>query len=184
MDWPQCRWGKFLFEETIAEFKKRSGTIIVEIGAIRDPKPSAEKTDGWATLKWSALDCELHTVDLDPKAIATTTKLVKNPRINYHVHDGLEFLKDFAGPIDLLYLDGPDADKKGQLLALEMFAMADLSSIALVLIDDCDMAPKERWQGRGKGELVIPYACKHGYTVLRDNDRQVLLGKEISDATA
>lgn len=170
-NWPQCRWGKFLFKEAIAEYQKREGHTIVEIGTIRDTNPLAKDTDGWATFAWVGHGV-IHCVDTDPKAIEIASRMVEGP--DYYQMDGIEFLKLFEDPIDLLYLDGPDADKGGQQIALQMFNAAGMSKRGLILIDDCDHAP--RWEGRGKGELVIPVALEQGWEILADNERQVLLG--------
>ena len=177
LPWPERRYNKFLFDKVLHLFSQRGGRVIVEIGTIRDPQPKAQMTDGWATLKWASTGLEVHTVDLDPRAIGIARTLTDRSNVKYHLADGVKFLTDFQKPIDLLYLDGPDADQNGQSLALEMFMAAGpiLSKEALVLIDDCDKC--HRWEGRGKGELVIPHAIECGFQILEDNGRQVLLSE-------
>lgn len=169
------RWDKFLFDEALAEFEAIGGNIIVEIGSIRDGRPVAKHSDGWSTVRWAETGKRVHCIDLDPKAIAVTKAVVNGKgNVSYYCRDAIQFLRDFKGQIDLLYLDGPDADKGGQELHLAMFLDAPLAQKAIVLIDDCDLMPG-RWQGRGKGERVLAEAQRRGFKLVLDNGRQVLL---------
>lgn len=167
-----ARMDKFLFTETLEALHELGGTVIVELGAIRNIKPIAEHSDGWSTVQWSKNSSEVYTIDNDARAIETSKKLV--PNVNYLCCDGFKFLKAFHKKIDLLYLDGPDANKGGQEFHLEALLVAPLADRCLVLMDDCDLWPG-RWIGRGKGELAIPKALEMGFKILHDNDRQVLL---------
>jgi hypothetical protein len=172
------RWDKFLFTEAIQALDKIGGKVIVELGAIRDLKPAAEHADGWSTVRWAqAGRFEVYCIDNDSRAIASAQKLVPTG-VHYHCRDGFKFLREFEGSIDLLYLDGPDAEKGGTEFHLKALKMAPLSGSCLVLMDDCDLWPG-RWVGRGKGELAIPEALRMGFDVLHDNGRQVLLGRGI-----
>lgn len=167
------RWNKFLFSEAIKILDPSPEKVIVELGASRDLKPVAEMADGWSTKKWANTSCEVHCVDPDPKAIAVSKQLAGDS-VNYHCCGGMEFLNSFGKVIDLLYLDGPDADKNGQEFSAAALLAAPMNDYAVILIDDCDLWPS-RWAGRGKGELALPIALELGFHVHKDNDRQVLL---------
>ena len=167
------RWDKFLFEEALVALDNIQGTTIVELGVIRDTKPVAQHADGWSTVHWSTSGKQVHSVDNSREALEISRRLVSKG-INYHCQDGFEFLQNFEGKIDLLYLDGPDANKGGQEFHLKALQVAPLADTCLVLMDDCDLWPG-RWIGRGKGELALPKALEMGFEIIEDNGRQVLL---------
>lgn len=171
------RRGKFLFAKALRELETVPEGPIVEVGIIRDVRPVAQQADGWATLAWLGAGRQTYCVDTDPRAVQATAGLVQGrpgaERVKLHQGDGVSFLQELDEPIGLLYLDGPDADKGGQQAHLEMFR-ACRGQPYLVLIDDCDPWPG-RWEGRGKGRLVIPEALETGYSIVADNRRQVLL---------
>jgi hypothetical protein len=169
----KSRWDKFLFNEAVAALKQIGGKVIVELGAIRDTKPIAKRADGWSTVEWAKTGLEVHCIDNDPKALEAAKALVPSGAI-FYCCDGFEFLSKFNKEIDLLYLDGPDANKGGQQFHLAALLAAKMSDHGLILMDDCDLWPG-RWKGRGKGELAIPKALEMGYKIIADNSRQVLL---------
>lgn len=174
------RWdrrGKFLFAEALKDLETVPEGPIVEVGIIRDVRPVAQQADGWATLAWLGSGRQVYCVDTDQKAVQATTGLIQgkagSERVKTQRSDGVSFLQELDEQIALLYLDGPDADKDGQQAHLEMFR-ACKGQPYLVLIDDCDPWPG-RWEGRGKGRLVVPEALETGYSIVADNRRQVLL---------
>jgi hypothetical protein len=85
--------------------------------------------------------------------------------------DGIEFLKNFDGKIDLLYLDGWDvgvnqyAEKH-----LEAFKAAEdkLADLHLISIDDTDF----NTEAGGKDKLLTPYLLDNGYV-------KILWGRQI-----
>lgn len=169
------RWDKFLFQDALHELKSRQGKVIVEIGAIRDGRQIAARADGHSTVVWNAAGMEVYTIDNSEEAIGITRRLLHgSSSVHLHCGDGIEFLMTFPKQIDLLYLDGPDADKGGQEFHLKAYQAIRHRKPGLILIDDCDLMPK-RWRGRGKGELLIPFAIQDNYRVIQDNGRQVLL---------
>lgn len=169
----KSRWDKFLFAEAIQALKDSGGKVIVELGAIRDTKPVAKRADGWSTVEWVKTGLEVHCIDNDAKALEAAKTLVPSGVLFYEC-DGFKFLEAFEKKIDLLYLDGPDANKGGQQFHLAALLAAKMSDHGLILMDDCDLWPG-RWKGRGKGELAIPKALEMGYKIIADNSRQVLL---------
>ena len=140
--------------------------IFVEIGCTRKAAETAD--DGYSTIylareakAWHGL---LHSVELNPHNIrvartAVTTRDLSNS-VRFHKKRGANWLKDFAGPIDFLYLDGSD-DVETNLDEFEA-AETKLSPEAVVCIDDCHAYSGRRF---GKGDKVIPYAFERGWTV-------------------
>jgi hypothetical protein len=160
---------EYLFEEA-AKFLN-PGSVIVEIGCIRDLKPAAKQTDGYSTQYWSNLNSEVHSVDTSMRAIQRAKFVVGDHHIIFHHEDGLKFLARFKKEIDLLYLDGPDADEHGKEFALNCFLTARLKQRSAVLVDDTDLP------NNGKGEYVIPKTIEYGYRMIQGT-RQVLLVRE------
>jgi len=117
------------FEEWIEQYKERSdwrypsflealrllgeagGRTIVETGTIR---MADDWGAGYSTLifgKYCSLTgAELHTIDIDPRALAICKAVTKEfaGRIRYVEGDSVGVLEDFGGTIDLLYLDSLD----------------------------------------------------------------------------
>lgn len=180
-----ARWNRFLFEDAINLLMALGRKVtVVEIGGIRDMHPNAPQSDGHATVHWARAGFSVHTVDVDERAVVITRALVQdNPEVQIYLMDGIDFLHGFNRPIDLLYLDGPDAtlDESGQRFHLDCYRDCPIKP-PLILIDDCDEMPN-RWIGRGKGSLVIPKAISDGYEVVKDNGRQVLLKRGLTVET-
>ena len=89
--------------------------------------------------------------------------------------DGIEFLKEFSGKIDVLFLDG--WDKGTPMYAekhLEAYFVAKdkLSETNLILIDDTDYKTNDG----GKDALLSPLLLEEGYIPLF-NGRQTLFLK-------
>jgi len=106
----------------------------------------------------------LHSVDLDPQAVATAQGVIDEARlapwVNLIVADAVAYLQTFQGEIDFLYLDGPDHPA----ITLAAFRAAEdrLSRQAVVAIDDC---MRNWFQPLGKGAQAIPYAQARGWQV-------------------
>ena len=137
--------------------------IFVEIGCTRKAAETAD--DGFSTIylaqEAKARHGVLHSVELNPHNIrvartAVTARDLSNS-VRFHEGRGTNWLKEFACPIDFLYLDGSDNAETN----LDEFETAEtkLSPDAIVCVDDCH-AYSRRWFG--KGDKVIPYAPELG----------------------
>ena len=137
--------------------------VFVEIGCTRKAAETAD--DGFSTIHLAqeakARHGLLHSVEFNPHNIraarvAATTRDLSNS-VRFHEEHGVDWLKDFAGPINFLYLDGSD-DPETNLDEFET-TETKLSTDAIVCVDDCH-AYSRRWFG--KGEKVIPYTPELG----------------------
>jgi spermidine synthase len=107
----------------------------------------------------------VHTVDLNPGCRTTLHALCRqHPNLVVRTEDGIQFLKEFGQPIDLLYLDSwdvlpgtPYAEKHAE--AYEA-ARPRLAVSCIVSIDDTDMG------SGGKGRLVIPWLIRDGFDIV------------------
>ena len=113
---------------------------IVEVGTTRGVFGGGPRGDGWATLAW-AWYCQkfgghIHTIDIDQRCIDECRNLTTPYAdvVSYHTMTGVEFLKNFEGTIDLLYLDGSDAVHE---MCEEYYtAKPHLTEKTLILLDD------------------------------------------------
>jgi len=97
---------------------------------------------------------------------------------NWNVYngDGIKFLKEFKGVIDLLFLDAWDIGVNNYAENhLEAYKAAEpkLNKRHIILIDDTDINHtaergfhNDEDSMGGKGSVVIPYLIKNGYTVV------------------
>lgn len=89
--------------------------------------------------------------------------------------DGLEFLNEFEGNIDILFLDGWDVGTyeyaENHLKAFEV-SKEKLSDVHLILIDDTDFTMSE-----GKDVLLSPHLISLGYTLLFDGRQKLYINK-------
>lgn len=172
----------FLFKEALELLKP--GSMIVELGTLRDANPKAEFTDGWSTLRW--LEPQLHyiwTVDNDSKSLhALHTVINDKLGIEYDAYlreyfksvtsDAHVFLREtwpkIDEDIDLLYIDAPIGED-----SINCFDEADywMEKGALVLVDDVEENYTQR------KELLIPHILSSGYEELLNNGRQSLCQK-------
>lgn len=170
-------------DKAIKLFKERQGKTIVEIGASRfyfkhdlDTQTCPYCMDGHSTMLWARTKAQVYSVDIDDKTIELTKKLCKDcNNVHAYVQDGIEFLKNFNQPIDLLYLDAwdviPGTNYAEKHLEAYQVAKSKLHDASLILIDDTDI-----YDG-GKGRLVIPRAVSDGFKVVFFG-RQTLLAKK------
>lgn len=174
---------KAYIEKALTYFKARNGKTIVEIGAMRFAmNHNLDKEwgcpycmDGHSTLFWARTNAQVFSVDIGEATVNIVKEACKNYKnVNAVKQDGIEFLKNFGQPIDLLFLDAWDAvpgtDYAEKHLEAYEAAKKSLHNNSLILIDDTDV-----YEG-GKGRLVIPAAMKDGYKVVF-NGRQTLLSK-------
>jgi len=154
--------------------------VVVEIGAIRSDEERYRDGDGWATLAvaW-AIDGkggQLHTVDIDPKAIESSKRVLGTyaAGVQFHRADGVEFLRTFDRPIDLLYLDAWDFDGPGNAESEEKHLQCVQGVRHLpryILIDDV----LSTLDYSGKGRLAIPWLLSGSYQMAYCDHRQALL---------
>lgn len=186
---------KTYIEKALVEFRKRGLKSIVEIGCARMPLNHDINVlnidccmDGHSSIFWAKETDSFITVDINPNNMQnakTECKKATGKDIIGFTMDGVEFLKNHAMQIDLLFLDAWDMDMpESARRHLEAFQASEdkLHQNSLVLIDDTDCVLKDNHlhfadDGEsGKGRLVIPYATEKGWKVMF-NGRQTLLSK-------
>jgi len=172
---------------TLALLEERNARVLVETGTARLGLRKT-KGDGASTVVfglWAKHHAaQLHSVDIDPEAIsqarAAVAELNLSDSVSFHVADSVAFLQQLTEPVDFLYLDSYDYDKRdpavqraSQAHHLKEFAAIEgrLHDGSIVLIDDCDQP------GGGKGKLVIAKMRGTGWRVLA-SDYQVLLVRD------
>jgi hypothetical protein len=136
-------------------------------------------TDGHASFFFTDNGFNVYTVDIDENCKTQNewsfNNLYRPFPENLHLEipkDGIEFLKEFDGSIDVLYLDGWDVGTPNYALRhLEAFEASKdkLSKTHLILIDDTDFDTPEG----GKDAILGPHLLDLGYTLLF-NGRQTL----------
>lgn len=148
--------------------------------------------DGHSTFFFTNEGFEVYTVDIDENCKIQNewsyNNVGKKFPENLHLNipkDGIEFLKEFEGNIDLLYLDGWDvgtSNYASKHLDAYIEAKNKLSDVHLILIDDTDFNTSEG----GKDKILSPYLIENGYVPLF-NGRQTLfintLNFEIEEET-
>lgn len=183
-------------QQAIELFHARKGQTIVEIGSMRQPLTHDLDdlsfpccNDGHSSMHWARVAKKFFSVDIDPRCTAITRQSLQNFGYTHAealTGDGLQFLKNFGGQIDLLYLDAWDVGTSGcaeHHLEAYLLAKPWLHNTSVILIDDTDVD----WDGSqfvlaegigGKGRLVVPEAQKDGFEIVAQG-RQVLLAKKM-----
>lgn len=148
-------------------FNRINGKVIVEIGSGIHGELSGNSTIVW-TRKTNA--SRIIAIDLDQKRLDEVTEATKGyTNVETLLTDGIEFVKDFDGKIDLLYLDFwiddaadalPGTARADAYLQAYRNAKDKMSDSSMILIDDTDHTIPY------KHSLLIPEARKDGYTVL------------------
>lgn len=154
---------------------------IVELGSLRHAlghEPSSEIQAecclyGHSTLHWARSGHRVFSVDIDATASELTREVCRGQdNLTVVTEDGIQFLRSFAGRIDLLYLDAwdvvPGTDFAEKHLEAFEAAQPKLCKGHMILIDDTDIA-----EG-GKGRLLVPKLVALGYAQLT-RGRQTLL---------
>jgi predicted O-methyltransferase YrrM len=169
---------------TLSLLKARGARILIETGTARLGLAKT-KGDGASTIVfglWAKQnDAHLHSVDIDARAINESRRAALevglSASVSFHVSDSVQFLADFSQPVDFLYLDSYDYDRRDESVqkASQAHHMKEFAAIesrlhaeSVVLIDDCG-AP-----GGGKGKLVIEHMLANGWLIVMDR-YQVLL---------
>jgi hypothetical protein len=179
MHWPwRRRYGRSRGFREVRRAVRRAGLrdiTVVETGTIRRTDDKGPAKEGWSTVFFRGLidevGGELHSVDIDPEAIATSRRVVEVEcgdlaGTHHHCRDSVAFLHEFPGRIDVLYLDsydyeGGDAAARHQLAEIEN-AIDKLSERAVVLLDDI-----YRSIDQGKPALSIPFLKSRGWSDVR-----------------
>ena len=176
------------FRRAIELLDERGATCLIETGVARYGLRNS-KSDGASTAVfglWAKTNnASLYSVDISPESIAGAREAVEElglmEQVKLVTGDSVQFLENFADPVDFLYLDSYDYDKHDQSVQIasqehhlkEFKAIEEqLGSDSVVLIDDCDLP------GGGKGKAVIEYMTRKGWQV-DTSAYQILLTKQI-----
>ena len=152
---------RIMFERLEARAALRSEPLlIVESGSLRKP---GNWEDGQSTMLWKEFaqfhECEIHTVDLDPKA-AVSVRQTCGDAVHAHTGDSVAFLHQMAcapepRQIDLLYLDSFDFDPE-EPFPSALHHVKELISVrpcldkgSIVAIDDNFVLPDGQFAGKG-----------------------------------
>ena len=164
--------------EAAKRFNNIGGKTIVEIGTGIHGQMSGNSMKVWVEDTNAE---QIVAVDLDQDRLNEVNKAVgTDPRVVLKLNDGIEYLKQFPGQIDLLYLDFWILDKPEDLdgtarshayLSAYETSKSKLSKHALILIDDTDHV--DPW----KQSLIVPAARKDGFLV-HFTGRQTLLQRQ------
>ena len=175
------------FRRAIELLDERGATCLIETGVARYGLRNS-KSDGASTAVfglWAKTNNgSLYSVDISSESIAGAREAVEELGILEQVKlvtgDSVQFLENFADPVDFLYLDSYDYDKHDQSVQTasqehhlkEFKAIEDqLGPDSVVLIDDCDLP------GGGKGKTVIEYMTRKGWQI-DTSAYQILLTKQ------
>jgi hypothetical protein len=166
-------------------FKQRGLSTIVEIGCMRMAlKHPIDEThhecccDGHSSVLWARTGAQFVTVDVNPKAIQTTTEALRGfQNATIRQMDGIQYLRERAqapySSIDLLFLDAWDVDISDcaeQHVRAYDAARPKLHDRSIVMIDDTDVGIVDgklqpvQFPG-GKGRLLVPYMLTQGWRV-------------------
>lgn len=174
------------FRKTLGLLSERKAKILVETGTARIGLRGA-KGNGASTIVFATWAQEnnavLHSVDNSAESIdgakAEVVRQALGECVKWHLKDSLEFLAEFREPVDFLYLDSYDYDKKDTSIqiASQEHHLAEFKAIesrlhenSLVLIDDCKLP------NGGKGKLAVEFMLGRGWKVLM-SEYQILLAK-------
>jgi len=159
-------------------FDLMGGRTIIEIGSGLHGDTSGNSILAWATKTAAS---RIVAVDTDEGRIAEVrAATTAHPAVEGVVADGVEYLHQFTGTIDLLYLDFWAPDAEGAVPGIgraEAYwdayyaAREKMGARAIVLIDDTDHI--HPW----KHTFIVPAARKDGFRVAYEG-RQTLLWRE------
>ena len=175
------------FRRAIELLNERGATCLIETGVARYGLRNS-KSDGASTAVfglWAKTNNgSLYSVDISPESIAGAREAVEElgllEQVKLVTGDSVQFLENFADPVDFLYLDSYDYDKHDESIQMasqehhlkEFKAIEEqLGPNTVVLIDDCDLP------GGGKGKTVIEYMTRKGWQV-DTSAYQILLTKQ------
>ena len=139
--------------------------------------------DGHGGIVWALEGFDTHSVDIDPNCKTQALWSFENIRRpfpdNLHLNipkDGIEFLQEFQGTIDVLFLDGWDTGthlyREKHLECFEV-AKPKLADTHLILIDDTDFDIEDT----GKDAYLSPHLLSLGYILLFDGRQKLYINK-------
>ena len=177
--------------------------IVVELGTSRsfrsgyiesNPKmfnPLKPKTWDWGAGLFTKVivdnlvdnDYLLYSIDPDDNALAVAKHLVGSDRHTRIKKDfSTNFLKNFQGKIDLLYMDHAESSESACQLHLEdaklIVERGLIADSGMILVDDANYPSYKN----SKGKYSIPYLLNSGFEII-SSGYQVLLQKSHSKAT-
>jgi predicted O-methyltransferase YrrM len=159
---------------------QRDAKILVETGTARAGNQGFVG-DGGSTIIFAdwAKDhhAQLTTVDINPASILRSMEAVNgiNSCVLFVNRDSVQFLRQSNQKIDFLYLDSFDFDPNNPLpsqrhhLTEISVAYPLLTKRSIVMVDDCDQPHG------GKGEFIIDYLKKQGWTVFFSGYQVILI---------
>lgn len=172
------------FKIALNLFKQLGGNHILETGCVR-------VVDDWAAGMSTQIFSEyaskegaiFDSVEISPENIETSKKVTApySKFVVYHLGDSLKVLKEWAHPIDLLFLDSLDTDPNDekvaqisqahQLKELEL-AYPNLTRNSLVLLDD------NYFQNGGKTRLAKEFLQKNAWVNIMDYEASLWIRAE------
>jgi len=168
------------FEYVLKEMENRDARIIVETGTARHGTKNC-RGDGCSTCIWADWASQnngyVYSVDISPKALANAKAAIGNLGVfvSFVQSDSVDFLRQFDGSIDFLYLDSfgfkkndPLPSQMHHLLEIEA-AYSKLTTNSIVMIDDCDLPHG------GKGYLVVKYLQDRGWKIAQKGYQIVMV---------
>ncbi len=148
---------------------------IVETGCIRSPE---DWTAGYSTYLFGifakAHKGTVHSVDLDINNCNFAKDKCQCMPVTIHQDNSLNFLRDFQGKADLVYLDSLDTNEPRAAehnLNECKLALNIVKDTGMILIDDS-------YNQKGKGELSIPFLISQGWKVHESSLHQILLTRK------
>lgn len=186
------------FNEYIAALSDRKA-VLIEIGSTREDVQGQGSTRKLADF-CSEHDIHFTTVDMDPHNTRQAEMLFEDMDANCRAVNakGEDFLRDYDGPIDFLFLDAYDFDHgKHSALRQERYekflegrisdgechrmhlecarhAAEKVPADGLVCVDDAWL---ESGSWMGKGTLAVPYLLENGFDLTAIGPKAVLLRK-------
>ena len=161
---------KDCFIKAVESLYKISNPNIVEVGVTRFLDDHGRWSDGDSTSIWawfiSKYGGSYHGCDISPDSLKVAETILrqyitgkdKSSEVALTKKDGLEFLKNYNKPIDLLYLDSVDYEKGSYEsglyhLNLLIAAIDKITVNGIVMFDDTFNIDTFE----GKAEIAIPY---------------------------
>lgn len=136
------------------------GATVVEVGCVRFPHEIP--SDGWSTFYLAQAAQErgwkFHTIDIDGGAVNHARDATATFAASVHHADGADWLREFPGPIEGLYLDGA-ADPSE---AVDQYRAARLAEHPVIVMDDVQPIGEQQ---RGKADLLLDVLAEDGFQV-------------------